>query len=291
MRIRGRAVFGYIRVQKSELKLREYDAYKSVYCGLCRQLGRDYSFLSRFLLSYDCTFYAMFIMSLGRSCSGFETGRCRFNPMKKCSYCKCESDCMSKAAAVNVTLAYYKLIDDISDSGFFKRALCRAVKPFLSRWRKKANARYPEIDSLAAGMMRSQQEAEKSPDCGIDMAAHPTASFLSSLLSAEAQSEAQKRIYSQIGYGLGRFIYLADAADDLEKDIKSGNFNPFNSEKENNRDVIGNNLSQALAMTFDAYNLLDLTDFRGIIDNVILLGLPSVQKEITGTEVKDERSV
>ena len=91
-------MFGYIRIQKSELRLREYEAYKGVYCGLCRQLGRDYSIFSRFLLSYDCTFYGMFIMSLGRSCSGFERKRCRFNPMKKCTFCKCESDSLSKAS-------------------------------------------------------------------------------------------------------------------------------------------------------------------------------------------------
>ena len=64
-------MFGYLQVDKAELKVREWEAYKSVYCGLCRQMGRDYSFLSRLALSYDCTYYAMLLMSVHRSCTGF----------------------------------------------------------------------------------------------------------------------------------------------------------------------------------------------------------------------------
>ncbi len=284
-------MFGYIKIYKSELLVREYEAYKSVYCGLCKKMGKDYSFLSRMLLSYDCTFYAMFLMAVNRSCEGFENGRCRFNPLKKCSFCLCKDDALSKAAAVNVTLSYYKLVDDINDSDFFKGIGLRIIKPFLSRWRKKAMRRFPEIDKLADEMLEAQFKAEKNPDCTLDMAAHPTAEFLASLLVSDGVGN-DARVYRQIGYGLGRFIYLADAADDYEKDIKTGNFNPFKSYNDNRAEVIKNNLSSALAMTFDAYNLLDLVDFKGIIDNVILKGLPTVQSEILRKfEVNDEKSV
>ena len=63
-------MFGYLQVDKAELKVREWEAYKSVYCGLCRQMGRDYSFLSRLALSYDCTYYAMLLMSVRRRITG-----------------------------------------------------------------------------------------------------------------------------------------------------------------------------------------------------------------------------
>lgn len=290
-------MFGYIKIYKSELLVREYEAYKSVYCGLCKKMGKDYSFLSRLLLSYDCTFYGMFLMSIKRSCKGFEKGRCRFNPLKTCGFCKCEDDALSKAAAVNVILSYYKLIDDINDSGAFKKTALKIIKPLLSRCRKKAKIRYPELDRLADEMLKAQQKAEKNPECGLDMAAHPTAEFLASLLELEGSGE-EKRIYRQIGYGLGRFIYLADAVDDFYKDKKLGSFNPFNGYRENRRDVMRNNLSSSLAMTYEAYNLLTLVDFKGIIDNVILKGLPSVQSEVIEkfknnkkTEVNNEGSV
>ncbi|MBQ1616723.1 MAG: hypothetical protein II086_05650, partial [Ruminococcus sp.] len=89
-------------------KVREWEAYKSVYCGLCRQMGRDYSFLSRLALSYDCTYYAMLIMSVRRSCTGFDSGRCRFNPLKKCGFAHCMDESYSKAAALSVISVYYK---------------------------------------------------------------------------------------------------------------------------------------------------------------------------------------
>ena len=243
-------------------------------------MGKDYSFLSRLILSYDCTFYAMFLMSLRSSCKGFNDGRCRFNPLKKCMFCQCEDDALSKAAALSVILAFYKLEDNIKDSGFFKRLGCRLVRPFFSRWRKKAARRYPDIDALALDMMKAQAEVEKNPQSGIDAAADPSAAMLASVLALEAEDENSERIYRQIGYGLGRFIYFIDAADDYSDDVKSGSFNPINSIDENKFEVMNNNLSQALAMIYDAYNLLDLVDFKGIIDNIILRGLPSVQAEI-----------
>ncbi len=285
-------MFGYVKIRKSELLVREYEAYKSAYCGLCRQLGKDYSVLTRLILSYDCTFYAIFLMSLRRSCPGFERKRCRFNPLKKCSFCQCRDDAMRKAAALSVILAYHKLDDNIRDGSFFKRVGLKIVRPFFSRQLKKARKRYPELCDIAERMMKAQAVAEETDGCGLDMAADPTAAMLSDVLALEAKNETESRIYRQIGYGLGRFIYLIDAADDYCDDIKSGNFNPFETTRENKIEVMNNNLSQALASVFDAYNLLELVDFKGIIDNIILLGLPSVQAEIIEkVKVKYEGSV
>ena len=273
-------MFGYIKVLKGELLVREYEAYKSVYCGLCKQLGKDYSIFSRFILSYDCTFYAMLIMALKRNCNGFERKRCVCNPLKKCTYCKTASDSLSKASALSVISSYYKVIDDIQDSGFCKKAVLMIVKPFFSHWRKKAEKKYPDIDVAVKKMLDKQFEAEKNANCILDAACEPTAEMLATVLSFEGENSSQKRILYQMGYGLGRFIYLADAVDDYYKDIKKGNFNPFNSVKENKLQVMSDNLSQALAMTYDAYNLLDLKDFKGIADNIITKGLPTVQDNI-----------
>ena len=181
-------MFGYLRIQKSELLVREYEAYKAVYCGLCKQLGKDYSFFTRLILSYDCTFYAMILMSLERSCKGFYNGRCKCNPLKKCQYARCESDSYSKAAAFSVISAYYKLLDDLSDSGFFKRLAVRIIKPFFKHWHKKAVKRYPELDPPVEEMMRAQRDVEARDDPEIDAAAHPTAAMLANYDEINAES-------------------------------------------------------------------------------------------------------
>ena len=287
-------VFGYLQVQKSELLVREWEAYKSVYCGLCRQLGKDYSFLTRLALSYDCTFYTILLMSLERSCTGFSDGRCRFNPLKKCKYASCESDSYSKSSALTVITAYYKLRDDLIDGGFFKKLGVRLILPFFGHWHKKAAARYPELEETVSKMMEAQNKAENSENAGIDLCADPTAEMLGSILSLEGKDEIQKRVLYEFGYHRGRWIYLIDAGDDLEKDIKKDNFNPFRSYSgENLKEYQTSVLNQSLARAFDAYNLINPVDFKGILDNMMLYGFPSKQNTVVNglQEEKNDKSV
>ena len=284
-------MFGYLQIQKSELLVREYEAYKAVYCGLCKQMGKDYSFLTRFSLSYDCTFYAMLLMAVKRSCTGFKDGRCRFNPLKKCKYALSENDSYSKASAFSVISVYYKLKDDLSDSKFFKKLLVRLILPFFSHWHKKAIRKYPDIEKYASEMMQLQRQAETDTETSIDKSAHPTAYMLANVFSLEAEDEIQKRVFYEFGYHLGRWIYLIDAADDYEKDKKNGNYNPFfKIDTENLEMYMTAVLNQSLARAYDAYNLIEITDFKGILDNMILLGFPAMQNKVVNksTEDKDE---
>ena len=240
-------MFGYLQIHKDELKVKEYEAYKSVYCGLCKQLGKDYCFLTRLILSYDCTFYSIMLMSLKRTCTGFADGRCKFNPLKKCKFAKCRDDALSKAAALSVISAYYKILDDIGDSGFFRKTACRIIKPLFHHWKKKAAKRYPEIEKTVSGMMQNQSDVEKDP-------------------------------------------YVTDAADDYEKDKERKNFNPFIASDIFDKEYIGSVLSQSLARAYDAYNLLDIIDFKPIIENTLIYGLPNKQNAVLKIrqEVKDE---
>ena len=288
-------MFGYLQIDKAELKVREYEAYKAVYCGLCKQLGKDYSFLTRLALSYDCTFYTMMLMSLSSGCSGFSDGRCRFNPLKKCRFADCKNDCYSKAAALSVISVYYKLLDELMDSGFWKRLAVRLIKPFFSHWRKKAARRYPEMDTIVADMLEKQVKVEAEPSPSIDATAHPTAEMLGKLLCLEAKDELQRRVFYECGYHLGRWIYFIDAADDYEKDVKHDNFNPFRlTESDDLTQRMEQTLNQSLARSYDAYVFIDnLTDFKGILDNMMLLGFPLKQNSVLSKrqEVTNEQSV
>ena len=283
-------MFGYLRVQKSELRVREWEAYRSVYCGLCRQMGKDYSFLTRLTLSYDCTFYAILLMSLHRSCKGFDKGRCCFNPMKKCGFARCEGDAYSKAAALSVIAAFYKLQDDLSDSGFFKRLIVRLAKPFFSRWHRKAAKKYPELETPLSAMMEAQRAAEQDMRCSVDRAADPTAVMVGSVLALEAQDETEKRILYEFGYHIGRWVYLMDAADDLEDDIKNNSFNPFRQyDGQDMRAYQTVTLNSCLARAYNAYNLMEPIDFKGILDNMMLYGFPAKQNSVVH-HLKEEQN-
>ena len=112
-------VFGYIRPFKPELLVKEFDFYQSIYCSLCKHLGKNFGILSRLTLSYDCTFLAMLSLSLQKDCPGYQKGRCVVNPLKKCSFCKEGEESFLFASAVSVIMSYYKLMDDLHDSHFW----------------------------------------------------------------------------------------------------------------------------------------------------------------------------
>ena len=252
-------------------------------------MGKDYSFLTRLTLSYDCTFYAMLLMSLHSSCGGFKKGRCTCNPLKRCNFAYSKNDDYQKAAAFSIITVYYKLIDDINDSGFFKSLFSRMIKPFFSHQRKKAKKRYPWIDEYVAALQERQAVIEQDKSSSVDISADPTAQMLGKILAKDGNDETESRVLYEYGYNIGRWIYLMDAADDIEKDAKSLSFNPFIQEDGSSLDnnIISLTLNQCLARAYDAYNLLDINGFKGILDNMMLRGFPKIQNKITDKTQKD----
>lgn len=289
-------MFGYVRPQKSELLVREYEQYKGVYCSLCRQLGKSYGIASRLTLSYDCTFYALVLFAFRPECPRFQSGRCVVNPFKKCMYCNTGESELTAASALSAIMTYQKIKDDIADSNFFGKLRSYLLLPFAAHARKKAARDFPQIDLIVTTAMAKQQAAEREGNSGIDECAEPTAKMLQLVfemvngINSDRES-AELRVLSQFGYFLGRWVYLIDAADDLEKDIKSESFNPFITkfeldasstaqELESVRNYANQVLNATLSQLVSALNILDLQHFDSIINNVILKGLPEIQKEL-----------
>ncbi len=281
-------MFGYVTVQKDELLVKEFNQYKSVYCGLCRKLGREYGILSRFILSYDCTFYAVLLLALRGECPGYEKKICRCNPLKKCTYIKNGEEALSKASALSVVSVYFKIIDNIADTKGVKRIIYKALKPIFKRWSKKAKNKYEYIYQAVREMSESQFRCEENPNCHLDMAAEPTAKMLSTVLSKEGRNSSERLVLSNLGYHLGRWIYLIDAADDFDDDLKKGSFNPFlvYKEKENLREYFSQVLNNDLAQTYNSWNLLSTSLYSGIIDNILLKGLAAKQNSVLFKEEK-----
>ncbi|HEX2986391.1 MAG TPA: DUF5685 family protein [Caproiciproducens sp.] len=287
-------VFGYIKPQKSELLVREYEQYKGIYCSLCRQLGESYGFTARLALSYDCTFYAMLLLAFRPVCPGFQTKRCVVNPLKKCVFCTSGEDEFKMASALCVLMTYYKIRDDIQDGRLRGKLRGYPLLVLASHAKNRAARDFPELDSIIAEMMEQQKTVERSSDSGIDGSAEPTAAMLMKIfeLSAgptEAPEGAQKRVLRQVGYYLGRWIYLIDAADDIEKDLKLKSFNPFVIQYHLEQDTIKINqakeaanqvLNMTLAQLIAALNLLKFRHFGPVIENTIKKGLPSIQQEL-----------
>lgn len=278
-------MFGYIKPYNPRLYVEELEEYKAVYCGLCHELGADYGLIFRLTLSYDFAFYALLAMALTAEKPEFTKGHCALHPLRPCPKCK-KNYALSLAGAGAMILSYVKVKDDLADKGFFKKILALVLYPFAALARKKALMLMPYegkiIDESAKAMLIKQGKVEKENAPTVDKCAHPTAEFLSTLFSLLGKDEERKAILSRLGYLLGRFIYFTDALDDMEDDKKKGNFNPFlvcPYEGEAHT-YIKETIFATTAEAGATLDLLTLSNFSGIIENVINQGLKNVALEI-----------
>ncbi|MBQ6570034.1 MAG: hypothetical protein IJL87_07240 [Clostridia bacterium] len=297
-------MFGYIKPEKDELKVKEYDQYKGIYCSLCKTLKKTYGLPAGLILSYDFTFVAMLGMALEGSCPGFKKGRCAYNPAKRCSFCTGGNNYFDAVAALSVILFYYKLKDNIADGGFPQRLLCRAAMTVAHFQRKKAARLYPQIDYAAGRMMDDQQAAEADGElCLPDEAADPTAHMVAFIAAYLANDPQKKSILERFGYHIGRWIYFIDAADDLKKDLKKGNFNPIANKfaldrrdaddpavLARARDYANGLLNMSLSQAIIEFERLDIKLFAPILHNVLHLGMAASQEKVyKGKENDDDR--
>lgn len=295
-------MFGYITIDKENLTAEEYTVYKAIYCSLCKTMGKEYSLFSRFILSYDCTFFALLIMSIQDNVPCFNKNHCVFNPLKKCVLCENEV-ALSLSAALSISSAYYKLIDNINDSKSFKKIIYKCFLPVFRKWNNKVKVKYKEIDEYLSQMINNQFQVERDKTSNLDNACDPTASMLANVCTIipkyiksgilEKNIENSKRILYNFGYFLGRWIYLMDAIDDYYDDIRKNNFNPFILKFNSNFDynTCQMTLNHSLSEMMLSYELLDKGKFSNIIANIIFKGLPKKQREVLDKHITNEEKL
>ncbi len=274
-------MFGYIRACKPEMRIKEFEMYKAVYCSLCKELGKAYGPFARLTLSYDFAFLAILNMSLKKDGCTLSKKMCTCNPLKKCQYLDDRSDLSMPAAAAMIML-YYKLLDNIDDEKGIKRIGYRIVKGVYSSAHKKAAKQYPEIEYIFAEYIKGQKKLERENCQSADAAADPTAKALSAVFEICSDDDMEKRVLSRMGYCMGRYIYLLDAACDLLEDIKKDSYNPLKSyaeDKDYLKNMIVPQLYICAAEVAKAMELLDIKKFKNILDNIIYLGLEDTLKK------------
>lgn len=273
-------MYGYVRPLKGELKVREYEGFKAMYCGLCHRLKERCGFAARFVVNFDFTFLAMLLSEA--KCANPIYRRCAASPFrKKC--CHCADPALDAAADYSVILAYWKLKDSIRDDGFWKRMRSRVCTLLLHRAYKKAAANAPEFDRRTWENLEDlgALEAEGSPS--LDAVADKFAGILTEA-AAQVEDRARQRILRQIFYHTGRIVYILDAADDLPEDLAAGGYNPlarrFNLTSGDMPEEVRHSVELTLALSQNllrsAFELLPEGPWTGVLTNIIYEGLPWV---------------
>ncbi len=282
-------MFGYIKTYQPELKMSEFEQYRGLYCSLCRRLGKRYGPSAQMTLSYDMTFLLLLYLALAEECPGHHKARCPYNPLKKRMCCG-ESPWLDRCADASVLLVYYKTQDTIADSAFFKRLAARLALIPAARHRRRALGYEPEMDKAMAAYIAAQTAVEQARTFSTDAAAEPTAQLLSFLCTRPARNENERRVLERFGYCLGRWVYLMDAADDLEGDSRTGNYNPLLEDHRGEpitpellaacRERVRFALNASLAECKAAYELLEIRRYDGILRNVLEYGMAGVQHSV-----------
>lgn len=291
-------MFGYIKVNRAELKVREDEYYRGTYCGLCRSMGACTGQCSRMTLSYDFAFLALLRITCCERTVSFEQKRCLVHPFKKRNV-MANNPSLTYCAGAAALLNYHKLLDDLADERGGKKLRAVLARPFLAHARKKAirKQELSSLDQAIASGLKALSDAEHASLASVDLPAERFGAILSDIMSYGLEG-SNARILASFGSAVGKWIYIADALDDWQEDAKKQRYNPFlllygkDSPSPQERETIQNALKNEL---YDAEAALDLLSFaspeiQSILSNILYLGMPDRIEQIGKKETEQAGS-
>ena len=261
-------MFGYVVINDQELKGKEVRLYRSYYCGFCRKLREKYGFLGQMTLSYDMTFLIMLLSDLYDAEPEEGLTRCIAHPLGKH---ETRTNRFSEYAAdMNLVLAYYNCMDDWSDEHKLHRL---ALAKLLHNRSQQVGKDYGYKVALIKDRLDKLHEAEKTNDTDIDTAAGYFGDIMAELFAV--YEDEWEETLRRVGFYLGKFIYIMDAYDDLEKDLKNGNWNPLASEKdrEDYDEWCRQILTMMISRCCEAFEVLPCVEHVSILRNILYSGV------------------
>ena len=275
-------MFGYVKPDLPYLYIKDDTLYKALYCGICKSIGKCSGTCARFTLTYDCAFLSAVIHNILGKDVVIKREHCIIHPITKRPIAK-PDDISISIGALNVILAYFKIVDDINDNG-----RGRFAKLLLNGAFKKAKKREPELERIVRENYAMLSNLEKAGESSIDRIADPFANLLAQL-SDELLGDKKTQESYQFFYNFGKWIYLIDALDDYDKDIKKGNYNPFyvaynaqsfNDLKAKNGEEVSFIMSATLSGIEQSLKGLKFAFNADLIRNVSLRGTVETTKKV-----------
>lgn len=261
-------MFGYVIVNKGDLTFREFDVYHSYYCGLCKTLKEKYGVLGQLALNYDMTFLVMLLSSLYEPQTDYTREGCVTHLFMKQGISK--NEITQFGADMTILLTAYKCEDDWQDEKKLSRKLYEsALHGRMSKVKEKYRDKAEIIEVCFANLHRLEQENCDKPD---KMAA--IFGKVMEELFVYREDEWEETLRS-MGFYLGKYIYLLDAYEDLEKDKKQKNYNPFSTRSElpDFEEECRIVLTSAISECTRAFEMLPLIDNVKILRNILYSGV------------------
>ena len=260
-------MFGFVMANLKELTAPEQKRYNAVYCGVCRRMCKENGSVSRFGLQYDMAFLALLLMSLYEPAEAGGNRACHYHPIVPRPWV--DNDFVAYSADMNLALAYYKAMDDMQDE---KKLFSKKAAKLFGRPMELIRTRYPRQCRAMEDCMAELAKLEKANCPNPDLPASCFGSLMAELLVMDEDLWAPA--LRKMGLALGRFIYLADAVVDYEKDKKAGSYNPFLAK---GTDPDFKELEKYLVLEMGKvtryYESLPLVQDKKILDNILYSGI------------------
>jgi hypothetical protein len=122
---------------------------------------------------------------------------------------------------MNVLVSYYKCLDDWEDERKVSRLL---LSRMLAGKNNKIRDLYEEKVDVIRDNLRAIHVLEQEQCANLDAAAGHFGHIMEALILYRVD-EWEKPL-RKVGFYLGKFLYLMDAYEDMERDSKTGNYNP-----------------------------------------------------------------
>lgn len=305
-------MFGYVVVNKPELKFREFDVYRAYYCGLCHSLSKRHGLSGQLTLSYDMTFLVILLSSLYEPEHSVTSKRCIVHPLKRQNIIS--SEFTDYVADMNVILSYFKCLDDWHDDrSVLKLAYSKLLKKgSIGKNLNNVHATSDSTDdgSVAATQPNSDSNNQNSyftddsghlhisPDYSYKNKIEAISSLLDELGTREKMNETNVDVVAglfgrimqilfvpfddiyanglgRMGFYLGKFIYIMDAFDDVEDDVKKGRYNVFSNcyTDPDFETHVKDMLTMMMAECSDAFEMLPAVDNADILRNILYSGV------------------
>ncbi|MDO5337761.1 MAG: DUF5685 family protein [Eubacteriales bacterium] len=261
-------MFGYVVVNKEELKFREFNEYKAIYCGLCRTLREKYGIAGQLTLNYDLTFVVLLLSGLYEPPHDTRALRCMIHPFQKQKMER--NEFTEYAADLNILFSYYKCLDDWRDDRdaaklFYSCLLKKGNRKAALVWKKKART----IVSLLRELNQKEKEEEKNPDVMAGLFGKIMAEILA------CREDVWESHLRKMGFYLGKFIYLMDAYEDVYDDRKKGCYNLFSDscEQPGFDEEIREILTMMMAECCREFEMLPVLKYGEILRNILYSGV------------------
>lgn len=259
-------MLGYVSVNKDELKVGEFELYRGYYCGACKSIAR-YGQVPRLALSYDSAFLALLLDSIDGGEEHITSEHCIIHHIKKNPVVRSKG--VDYSADMLLILAYHNFLDDKKDEHKLRG---NVGETFLKSTYKKLKEQYPETERLIKESIDELSELETEKSHSLDLTCSAFGKTLRAVFTGYYEDHYLNRILGELAENLGKWIYIMDAIDDLEDDKKSGCYNPL-IYREGGTEGLEDTIYNYLGRVEMASDMLDIKKNKGIIENVILLGL------------------